>query len=457
MPFVSRNPATGAELRTWPDTTSTGVEAALAAAGLAQRSWARRSFAERAGFLVRAATLLRERAEPFARLMAEEMGKPLAQGRGEVEKCAWVCEHYAAHAAAFLAEEPVDTGTGTSFVAYRPLGTVLAIMPWNFPFWQVFRFAAPTLMAGNAGLLKHAPNVQGCADAIEGVFRDAELPSGLFSSLVLDVGPVSALIARPEIAAVTLTGSTRAGRAVGEAAGRALKPSVLELGGSDPYVILEDADLERAADACVASRLLNSGQSCIAAKRFVVVAPVRKAFTEALVKRMRAKTWGDPLADESVDLGPLARPDLRDELHRQVTSSVAAGARLLLGGTVPPGPGAFYPPTVLDRVVPGVPVYHEETFGPVASIVEAQDEDDALRIANDTAFGLGGAIWTRDLVRGRRLAAERLEAGCCVVNDYVKSDPRLPFGGIKESGYGRELASHGIREFVNVKAVSVNP
>jgi succinate-semialdehyde dehydrogenase/glutarate-semialdehyde dehydrogenase len=389
--------------------------------------------------------------------MAEEMGKPLAQGRGEVEKCAWVCEHYAAHAAAFLAEEPVDTGTGTSFVAYRPLGTVLAIMPWNFPFWQVFRFAAPTLMAGNAGLLKHAPNVQGCADAIEGVFRDAELPSGLFSSLVLDVGPVSALIARPEIAAVTLTGSTRAGRAVGEAAGRALKPSVLELGGSDPYVILEDADLERAADACVASRLLNSGQSCIAAKRFVVVAPVRKAFTEALVERMRAKTWGDPLADESVDLGPLARPDLRDELHRQVTSSVAAGARLLLGGTVPPGPGAFYPPTVLDRVVPGVPVYHEETFGPVASIVEAQDEDDALRIANDTAFGLGGAIWTRDLVRGRRLAAERLEAGCCVVNDYVKSDPRLPFGGIKESGYGRELASHGIREFVNVKAVSVNP
>ena len=455
--FASLNPSTGATVRTYPAHDRAQVEAAVEAATAAWRPWAARPFGERAAVLRAAAEVLRGRTEPYARLMAEEMGKPLAQGRGEVEKCAWVCDWFADQAEGYLADETVDLGGPKAFVACRPLGPVLAIMPWNFPFWQVFRFAAPTLMAGNAGLLKHAPNVFGCAEAIEDVFREAGLPPGLFASLRVDVDVVADLIARPEVAAVTLTGSTRAGRAVGEAAGRALKPSVLELGGSDAYVILEDADLEKAADACVASRLLNSGQSCIAAKRFVVVDPVHDAFVEAFTQRMAAKRFGDPLADASVDLGPMARVDLRDELHRQVEASVAAGARLALGGTVPPGPGAFYPPTVLVDVRPGMPAWDEELFGPVASVIRAKDEADAIRIANGTCFGLGASVWTRDVARGERIARDQLEAGCCVVNDFVRSDPRLPFGGIKESGYGRELAAPGIRAFVNIKSVGVQP
>jgi succinate-semialdehyde dehydrogenase / glutarate-semialdehyde dehydrogenase len=382
------------------------------------------------------------------------MGKPLAGGRSEVEKCAWVCRYYADNAEAFLAPEPAPSDASRSFVAFLPLGPVLAVMPWNFPFWQVFRFAAPALMAGNAGLLKHAANVTGCALAIEQIFKDAGFPPPLFRALLVSSQRVAAVIAAPEVKAVTLTGSTPAGRAVASKAGEMLKKTVLELGGSDPYVVLEDADLEAAAETCVASRLINSGQSCIAAKRFIVAEPVRQRFEELFVEKMRARKMGDPL-QPGVDVGPQARRDLRDDLHRQVEQSVKAGARLLLGGTVPAGPGAFYPPTVLGDVRKGMPAYDEETFGPVAAIIAAKDEADAVRLANDSVFGLGAAVFTRDVERGQRIAAEELEAGSCFVNSFVKSDPRLPFGGIKESGYGRELAVFGIREFVNIKTVYV--
>src|SRR6185436_19606148 len=331
---------------------------------------------------------------------------------------------------------------------------VLAVMPWNFPFWQVFRFAAPALMAGNVGLLKHSSNVCGCALSIEEILHAAGIPKGAFRALLIESKRVSRVISAPEVKAVTLTGSTGAGRAVAAKAGEVLKKTVLELGGSDPYLVLEDADLEAAAETCVASRLINSGQSCIAAKRFIVVDAVRRRFEELFVERMRARRMGDPL-DEKTEVGPLARHDLRDDLHRQVAQSVDRGARLLLGGFVPPGKGAYYPPTVLTSVRKGMPAFDEELFGPVAAIVGVPDEAAAVRAANDSPFGLGAAVFTRDTARGERLAATALEAGSCFVNSLVKSDPRLPFGGIKESGYGRELSSFGIREFVNVKSVYV--
>jgi succinate-semialdehyde dehydrogenase/glutarate-semialdehyde dehydrogenase len=373
-----------------------------------------------------------------------------------VEKCAWVCEYYAEQAEAQLAPVPVDTPDteAKTYWTHEPLGVVLAVMPWNFPFWQVFRFAAPNLMAGNAGLLKHASNVPGCALAIEDVFRDAGFPDGLFRTLLIDHELSERLLEQPLLRAVTLTGSVRAGKAVAAKAGSLVKKTVLELGGSDAYVILEDADLERAVETCVTSRLINSGQSCIAAKRFVVVEAVREHFEERMVGRMRAARMGEP-SDPMTDVGPQARADLRDELHRQVRDSVDAGARCLLGGTVPEGPGAFYPPTVLTDVRPGMPAYDEELFGPVAAIIAADDEADAIRIANDSVFGLGAAVFTEDRERGERIAREELQAGACFVNAFVRSDPRLPFGGIKESGYGRELAPLGIREFVNAKTVWV--
>ena len=392
--------------------------------------------------------------QQLATLMTQEMGKTLKSAVAEAEKCAWVCRYYAEHAERFLAPEPVATDAGHSFVAFLPLGPVLAVMPWNFPFWQVFRFAAPALMAGNAGLLKHAANVTGCALAIEQVFKDAGFPAPLFRALLVPSKRVAGIIAAPPVKAVTLTGSTPAGRSVAGKAGEMVKKTVLELGGSDPYVVLEDADLEAASETCVAARLVNSGQSCIAAKRFIVVEPVRRQFEELFVEKMRARKMGDPLLP-GVDVGPQARRDLRDDLHRQVEQSVKAGAKLLLGGMVPPGPGAFYPPTVLGEVRKGMPAFDEETFGPVAAIVPARDEADAIQQANDSPFGLGAAVFTRDVKRGERIAVEELEAGSCFVNALVKSDPRLPFGGIKESGYGRELSAFGIREFVNVKTVYV--
>jgi succinate-semialdehyde dehydrogenase/glutarate-semialdehyde dehydrogenase len=417
-------------------------------------AWRRLGFKERAKPMQRAGALLEERKDALALLMAREMGKPIAQGISEAEKCAWVCRHYAEHAHSFLVPEELPSDAAKSYAAFQPLGVVLGVMPWNFPFWQVFRFAAPTLMAGNACVLKHASNVTGCALAIGDLFRDAGFPEGLFGVLLVPGDQVARVIEMPLVRAVSLTGSSAAGRSVAREAGRVLKKCVLELGGSDPYVVLEDADLGSAVEACVSSRLINGGQSCIAAKRFIVVRPLERAFTERMVHLMREKTQGMP-TEPGVDLGPLARRDLRDQLHAQVTESVRRGAVRALGGTVPPGHGAFYPPTVLTSVRPGMPAYDEETFGPVAAIITADDEADAIRIANDSPFGLGAAVFTKDRARGERIAAEEFEAGACFVNAFVRSDPRLPFGGVKDSGYGRELSSFGIREFVNIKTVYV--
>jgi len=453
MPLDSVNPATGETLKTYDEMTPQQAAAAVDDAYAAWKTWRRTPFADRARPMKRAAAILRERKDEFARLMALEMGKPFKQGVAEAEKCALGCDYYADHAETHLAPEMVETEATKSYVAFEPLGVVLAVMPWNFPFWQVFRFAAPALMAGNAGVLKHASNVPGCALAIEDVFVKAGFPKGVFRTLLIGSRQVKAVIEHPRVAAVTLTGSTPAGKAVAAQAGTALKKTVLELGGSDPYIILEDADLDHAVNTCATSRLINSGQSCVNAKRFIVVEPLVAAFTEKLVAAMKARKVGDPLAD-GTDVGPQSRADLRDELHQQVVTSVAKGAKLLLGGEIPPGNGSFYPPTVLGDVKPGMPAYHEELFGPVASIFAARDEAEAVRIANDSIFGLGAAVFTKDLARGERLAHE-LEAGCTFVNTLVASDPRMPFGGIKESGYGRELGTYGIKEFVNMKTVYI--
>lgn len=454
MALRTVNPTTGQVLGEHPELGDDELRTILAQAAEAFATWRNTSFADRAARLAAAAGQLERRREALARLLALEMGKPLTQGRAEVDKCAWVCRHFAEHAERLLAPEPAATEATRSYVAFRPLGPVLAVMPWNFPLWQLFRCAAPALMAGNVVLLKHASNVTGSALAIEQLLHAAEVPVAAFRTLPVSSARVGALIDAPEVVAVALTGGTPAGRAVAARAGAALKKTVLELGGSDPYVVLEDADLEAAAAACATARLVNAGQSCIAAKRFVVVEPVRQRFTELLLERLRAAKVGDPLADGTT-VGPLAREDLRAELHDQVERSVRAGARLRLGGTLPEGPGWFYPPTLLDDVRPGMAAFDEETFGPVAAVVPAGDEAEALRLANATPFGLGAAVFTRDAARGERIAAEQLEAGSCVVNDFVRSDPRLPFGGIKGSGWGRELGAFGIREFVNIKTVVV--
>lgn len=454
MALKSTNPATGELIRDYEAVTDEGAGKVVDAAHEAFLGWRDTSFEVRAAALQRAADLLRAKSGELGRLMSLEMGKPLKQAAAEIEKCAWGCEYYAEHGARLLESELVETDASKSYVSYRPLGVVLAIMPWNFPFWQVFRFAAPNLMAGNAGVLKHAENVTGCALAIEDLLLRAGFPEGLFRALLVETPQVERVIDHPKIVAVTLTGSTRAGRAVGAQAGARLKKTVLELGGSDPYLILDDADIDLAVKTCAAGRLQNSGQSCIAAKRFIVVASQKEAFEQGMLAAMKGYRMGDPL-DEATDLGPQARLDLRDTLHEQVEKSVAAGAKLLLGGEVPSGPGAFYPPTLLTDVTPGMPAFDEETFGPVAAVVEAKDEDDAVRLANLTSYGLGAAVFTEDLARGERIANERLEAGSCFVNAFVRSDPRLPFGGIKTSGYGRELSEVGIKEFVNVKTVYV--
>jgi len=386
--------------------------------------------------------------------MTEEMGKPIVQSRAEIEKCASVCDFYAQKAKEFLTPEKIETDAQKSYVSFQPLGIVLAVMPWNFPFWQVFRFLAPALMAGNAGVLKHASNVPGCALAIEEVIRKAGFPQNLFRALLIGSKDVNSVIEHSLVKAVTLTGSTLAGKAVAAKAGSVLKKSVLELGGSDPYVILDDADLDMAVSACVASRLVNGGQSCIAAKRFIVVESIRSEFEKLFVEQMKAKKMGNPI-EENTDIGPQARHDLRNQLHNQVQQSIKDGAKLILGGEIPEDKGAYYPPTVLTDIKKGMLAYDEELFGPVASIIPAKDEADALEKANDSVFGLGAAVFTKDIKKGEQIAEKGLEAGCCFVNTFVRSDPRLPFGGIKESGYGRELSSFGIREFVNIKTVYV--
>jgi succinate-semialdehyde dehydrogenase / glutarate-semialdehyde dehydrogenase len=450
----SINPTTGETIRTFEEHTDKGAKVIINGVDKAWQSWKQTTFGQRSELMVNLATLLRSQQDELAKLITLEMGKVLRESKAEVEKCAWVCEYYAQNAESFLMNEPIVTEYSESFISFRPLGVLLAVMPWNFPFWQVFRCAAPTLMAGNTMLLKHASNVSGCSLAIEDLFREAGFPDNAFRSLLMSGSRIESIIAHPAVKAVTLTGSTPAGKSVASAAGNNLKKSVLELGGSDPYIILEDADLGSAAQICSASRLLNAGQSCIAAKRFVVVEPAYDEFCRLMLRNMQSVNWGDPF-DEETTMGPLARTDLREELHQQVLRSVQMGANLMMGGFMPNGRGSFYPPTILENVLPGMPAYEEELFGPVASIIKARNEKDAIEIANDTTFGLGAAVFTQNIQRGRLLAEELIEAGCCFVNDFVKSDPRLPFGGIGESGYGRELSSFGIREFVNIKTVVV--
>jgi len=451
MSIQSINPATGEILESFKETSGQELDRILMGAHAAFLQWREVPFARRAQRMREAAQILRTRRAEYARTMTLEMGKPIVQGEAEVDKCAWACEYYADHAEAFLAEQPRETEASRSYVRFDPLGPVLAVMPWNFPFWQVFRFAAPALMAGNAGILKHASNVPRSALAIQEVFREAGFPRGLFSTVLVGSSAVAGLIADPRIVAVTLTGSELAGSKVAEQAGHALKKTVLELGGSDPFIVLADADIGAAARTAADARLINSGQSCIAAKRFIVVEPVADQFLDRFLDELRSRRMGDPLV-RGTQVGPQARIDLRDLLHEQVAESVKRGAKLLLGGEVPAGKGAFYPPTLLAAVDKGMPAFDEETFGPVAAVIRAKDEADAVRLANDSTFGLGASLWTEDRVRAERLAAQ-IEAGSVFVNGVVKSDPRLPFGGIKRSGYGRELSEYGIREFVNVKSV----
>ncbi|HEV8595283.1 MAG TPA: NAD-dependent succinate-semialdehyde dehydrogenase [Thermoplasmata archaeon] len=453
MVLRSVNPATGEELERFEETSAKDVDAALATAEAAFHGWWRASFADRAERMHAVAEILRRRKRSYAEAMAREMGKPVRDGVGEAEKCAWACEHYADNAALLLADEPVATDAKKSLVRYEPLGPVLAVMPWNFPFWQVFRFAAPALMAGNVALLKHASNVTRCALEIEAAFHEAGFPDGVFRTLVLGSDGVAPLVRDPRIRAVSLTGSEAAGAAVAAVAGTVLKKTVLELGGSDPFVVLRDANVAAAAKAGVEARTRNAGQSCIAAKRFVVESPVYEEFLDAFTEGMRHLTVGDPMREDTA-VGPLARADLRETVHRQVVESEARGAKLHLGGKPIEGPGFFYRPTVLANVRAGMRAYEEEVFGPVAAIVRAEDERDAIRIANDTKYGLGASVWTSDRGRGLRVAGE-IEAGMVSINQRVQSDPRLPFGGVKSSGFGRELGAHGIREFVNVKTVVV--
>jgi succinate-semialdehyde dehydrogenase / glutarate-semialdehyde dehydrogenase len=454
MYLVSINPVNGKPLKKYLTHNLKQVGQKIAQTHKAWLGWKNTSHAERSGLLLNMAAILQNRKSEFAILMAQEMGKPVNQGVAEIEKCVSVCQYYAANAEAHLNDRPIETEASKSFVNFQPIGVILAVMPWNFPFWQVFRFLAPALAAGNCGVLKHASNVPGCALAIEEVVHQAGFPDNVFQTLLVNSTMVEKIIENPLIQAVTITGSTNAGKQVAQKAGSLIKKTVLELGGSDAYVILEDADLEKAAEICVASRLINSGQSCIAAKRFIVVKPVQKKFTKLFLDKMRSKKIGDPLNAAS-DIGPQARIDLRNQLHEQVKRSVKNGAKCILGGEMPKGKSAFYPATILTKVKPGMPAYDEELFGPVAAIITAKDEADAIRLANDSVFGLGSAIFTQDREKGERIASGQLQAGSCFVNSLVKSDPRLPFGGIKQSGYGRELGLFGIHEFVNVKTVYV--
>ena len=451
MPIATVNPSTGETLETFDPHSPAEVERRLALAASTFVEWRRVPMDERARRMRRAGEILDERKQEYGRLMTVEMGKPVGPGVAEAEKCALACRFYADHAAEFLAPERVDTDASESMVRYDPIGAVLAVMPWNFPFWQVIRFAAPALMAGNVGLLKHASNVPRCALAIERVFRDAGFPEGAFQVLLVGSDAVAKLIEDPRIAAVTLTGSEAAGASVGAAAGGQIKKTVLELGGSDPFIVMPSADLAKAADTAARARTINNGQSCIAAKRFIVHERVAAEFERLFVEKMKSLKVGDPL-DPKTEIGPLATPAIRDEVHDAVRRSVAAGARLALGGEPQPGRGNFYPPTVLADVPPDSPAANEEIFGPVAALFRVRDASEAIAIANSSRYGLGASAWTNDPAERDRFAAE-IESGSVFINGMVKSDPRLPFGGVKKSGYGRELSVQGIREFVNVKTV----
>ena len=450
----SINPTTGELLKEYAPHTPQEIAKRIDNAHACFGEWKNVSLASRAKLMMNAAAILRERRAELSQLMAVEMGKLLKEGDGEIEKCASVCEYYAENAETYLADVPIKTAAQKSFVTYQPIGIVLAVMPWNFPFWQVFRFAVPNLMAGNVGILKHASNVSGCALAIEEIFRDAGFPEGCFSTLLVPGDQTATLIENPHIRAVTLTGSAAAGRAVAAQAGALLKKTLLELGGSDPYVVLADADIKTAAVICAKSRLLNAGQSCIAAKRFIVVKDVMAEFQEHFIAYFKTIRVGDP-CDATTGIGPMARADLRDQLHAQVKKSIAQGASLLLGGSVPDEKGAFYPPTILADVKPGMVAFDKELFGPVAAFIEADDETHAFALANLSEFGLGSAIFTGDAHRAEELARTAIDAGQTFVNSFVASTPALPFGGTKSSGYGRELSHLGILEFMNAKTVSI--
>ena len=455
MSIESINPATGQVIEAFEPFTAAQIDATLARAHQTYRHWRTTSFGERSALLRRVATVLRAQKAELARVATLEMGKPISESLAEVEKCAWNCDYYAENAETFLAPENVATNAAESYIEFTPIGVVLAIMPWNFPYWQVIRFAAPAIMAGNTAILKHASNVSRCALEIERIFREADAPEGLFSTILVPGAEVEQIIADPRIAAVTLTGSTPAGSAVAAAAGRAIKKSVLELGGSDAFIVLADADLDAAAEMAVRSRFQNAGQSCIAAKRFIVEDAVADAFAQKFAEQASTLRMGDPL-DGQTQLGPMARADLRDALTDQLDRSVKMGAQVVLGGKVSDGPGAFYPATIVTGVTTDMPLFREETFGPVAAVIRARDAEHAVELANDSLFGLGGNLWTRDLDRGRELA-RRLESGAVFINGMTASDPRLPFGGVKQSGYGRELSSFGIREFVNIQTVWIGP
>ena len=451
MAMETINPATGKSVKKFETLEAEQLDNVLQQVNDATPAWAARSYGERAELMKRLASVLRDNKQHYAELITTEMGKPITEAAGEIEKCAWACEYYADNAATFLADEAIESDASKSYVAYLPIGTVLAVMPWNFPFWQVYRFAAPGLMAGNTAVLKHASNVPQCALAIEETFQKAGFPDNVFRTLMIPASMVQSVIEDPRIQATTLTGSEPAGRQVAGSAGASLKKSVLELGGSDAFVVLDDADLEQAAKWGVTARYLNDGQSCIAAKRFIVVDSVADRFLELFKANAAALVVGDPM-DKKTQLGPMSRTDLRDDLHKQVADSIASGAVAALGCEVPEGNGSYYPASILDHVKPGMRAYEEELFGPVAIFIRVKDEAEALKVANDSRFGLGGSVWTEDSGRGDRFA-RNMQSGSSFVNGMVKSDPRLPFGGIKASGFGRELSHHGIMEFVNAKTI----
>jgi succinate-semialdehyde dehydrogenase/glutarate-semialdehyde dehydrogenase len=453
--LTSIDPATGRRLATFPELDAAGIDAAIARAWAVRHAWRDAGLEMRTTLLRSVAGVLRADKARYAALLTSEMGKPIVEAEGEVEKCAWTAGWIADNAARLLADEPLESTATQSYVRFQPLGVVLAVMPWNFPFWQAFRAGLPALAAGNVMLLKHSSNVPQSALAIEEVFREAGVPEGVFQTLLVGSAAVERIVADRRVAGVTLTGSEMAGSLVAAAAGKALKKSVLELGGSDPFIVLRDADVTAAATVACRARNQNNGQSCIAAKRFIVEEAVADEFEEKLAKAVGALKVGNPM-DRGNQVGPLARADLVEDLERQVSESVRLGAHTLTGGKRGGGEGYFFEPTVLANVRPGMPAYHEETFGPVAAVIRVKDAEDALRVANDTDFGLGASIWTADVDMAKKLA-ERLEAGLIFVNSMVASDARLPFGGVKRSGYGRELSSYGIKEFVNIQTVWVGP
>ncbi len=453
MVMRSVNPATGEEIERFKETTLKEVNNKISLAAATFEKWREASIGDRAVCMRAAAALLRRNKRAYGKIMTTEMGKPITEAVAEAEKCVWVCEHYADAAEGLLADEDVATEAKRSFVRLDPSGPLLAVMPWNFPFWQVFRFIAPSVMAGNVGLLKHASNVPRCALTIQEIMEEAGFPKGVFQTLLIGGAQVEKVIRDPRIKAASLTGSEKAGASVAAVAGASIKKLVLELGGSDAFIVLDDADLKKAAKAAAESRCINTGQSCIAAKRFIVHKKVHSEFVELFKDAMRRLRVGDPMKEET-RIGPLARDDIRDELDRQVRRSVSKGAKIELGGRRIKGPGYYFEPTILSKVGRGMPVYHEETFGPVAAVIRAVNEDDAMLFANDSDYGLGSSLWTQDYERAMRLVS-RIDAGMVFVNRFVKSDPRLPFGGVKKSGYGRELGSWGLREFVNAKTVWV--